>query len=538
MFPRIPCLSPRSLSPRRPARLALGSLALAVLAACGGGGGGDSGTASPAPTAGSEASLCAAPRSGVDPLTGRAYPDRPGSVRNEQNWLAAWTRDTYLWTHEVDYGNPASFPRAVDYFNVLKTNAVTGTGHAKDRFHFTYDTAAWNALSQAGVDVGYGATWAVTSSRPPRDVAVAYTEPGSPAAALSPALARGARILQVDGVDVVNDDTPEGIGKINAGLVPQKLGESHQFVVRDLGAAANRTITLVASNVTSAPVQNVRTVAGGAVGYLLFNEHIATAEAPLIAAINQLKAAHVSDLVIDLRYNGGGLLDIANRLSYMVAGPAKTSGQPFDLFQFNDMKPGLNPVTLKPNLPVPFFTTSSTGAPLPTLNLSRVYLLTSAGTCSASEAIINGLRGVDVEVVQIGAATCGKPYGFYPTDNCGTTYFSIQLQDANAKGFADYADGFVPRNGPTAGIAAGAVLPGCLVASDDFAHALGDPAEARLAAALQYRANGSCPPLPVAAAAAPSAQGATDGEGRATQLAVPDGHVLKNPLLNNRVLGQ
>ena len=62
--------------------------------------------------------------------------------------------------------------------------------------------------------------------------------------------------------------------------------------------------------------------------------------------------------------------------------------------------------------------------PLPTLDLSRVYVLTSAGTCSASEAIINGLRGVGVQVIQIGGTTCGKPYGFYPPDNCGTTYFA------------------------------------------------------------------------------------------------------------------
>lgn len=502
--------------------LTLSSLAVLALTACGGGGGSDAGNPGETP-AGALANHCAAPRPS----------DMAGTVRDEQNWLAAWTRETYLWTHEVDYGNPAAFPTAIGYFNTLKTPALTGTGRAKDRFHFTYDSAAWTALSQSGVDVGYGATWAVTRSQPPRSVTVAYTDPNSPATALSPALARGSQILQVDGVDVVNDATPEGIQKINAGLVPQRAGESHQFVVRDLGATANRTITLVSGNITSTPVQNVRTVAGGSVGYLLFNEHIATAEGALIAAVNQLRAAQVSDLVIDLRYNGGGLLDVANRLSYMVAGPARTADKPFDLLQFNGLQPGMNPVTRGPNRPMQFLTTASNGTPLPTLNLPRVYLLTSAGTCSASEAIINGLRGVDVEVVQIGAATCGKPFGFYPADNCGTTYFSIQFQEANAKGFADYADGFVPRNGATAGIAPDAVLPGCLVAADDFAHALGDPAEARLAAALQHRSNGTCPAVPAAMASAQSAQG--DGATSA-RLPVLDGQVLKNPLLMNRVI--
>ena len=58
-------------------------------------------------------------------------------------------------------------------------------------------------------------------------------------------------------------------------------------------------------------------------------------------------------------------------------------------------------------------------------------------TCSASESIINGLRGVNVQVIQIGSTTCGKPYGFYPEDNCGTTYFSIQFKGVNAAGFGE-----------------------------------------------------------------------------------------------------
>ncbi|MCZ0943338.1 MAG: peptidase, partial [Gammaproteobacteria bacterium] len=88
-----------------------------------------------------------------------------------------------------------------------------------------------------------------------------------------------------------------------------------------------------------------------------------------------------------------------------------------------------------------------------------------------------------------GNATCGKPYGFYPTGNCGTTYFTIQFRGVNAKGFGDYADGFFPS--ATLG-ADDAALPGCAVA-DDFDHGFGDPNEARLAAALHYREQGACP---------------------------------------------
>ena len=105
--------------------------------------------------------------------------------------------------------------------------------------------------------------------------------------------------------------------------------------------------------------------------------------------------------------------------------------------------------------------------------------------------MINGLRGVGVDVYVIGSTTCGKPYGFYPTDNCGTTYFSIQFRGENAAGFGDYTDGFSPAN-ITAN--AGTLVPGCSVA-DDFTHELGDTAESRIAAALNFRAsnNATCP---------------------------------------------
>jgi hypothetical protein len=73
-----------------------------------------------------------------------------------------------------------------------------------------------------------------------------------------------------------------------------------------------------------------------------------------------------------------------------------------------------------------------------------VFVLTSADTCSASESIVNGLRGAGVTVHLVGSTTCGKPYGFYPQDNCGTTYFAIQFQGVNFLGFGDYADGFTP----------------------------------------------------------------------------------------------
>ena len=129
----------------------------------------------------------------------------------------------------------------------------------------------------------------------------------------------------------------------------------------------------------------------------------------------------------------------------------------------------------------------SSDTDLPLLNLDRVVVISGSGTCSASEAVINELRGVGVEVILIGDTTCGKPYGFYGIDNCGTTYFTIQFKVVNAAGFGDYTDGFSPPGAENSGVE----LSGCAV-GDDLSKPLGDINEARLTTALNYLETGSC----------------------------------------------
>ena len=438
------------------------------------------------------AASCAAPRSGADSFTGRPFEDRQGSARDEKLWLRSWSNDLYLWYDEIEHVDPVGYS-VLDYFDELRTFARTPSGAPKDQFHFTWDTQAWRQRSQSGVEAGYGAEWVLLARSPPREIVVAFTEPDSPAALAD--LARGTRLIAIDGVDVENGSD---VDTLNAGLYPDAVGETHEFVVRGLGAEETRTVTLTAAEVVSQPVQDVQTLdtPSGPVGYLSFTTHIAPAEAQLVDAFRRFESDAVVDLVVDLRYNLGGYLDIANQLAFMIAGPAAASGRTFDELRFNDKHTDVNPVTGRTLAPTPFHETTlgftdgfPAGEPLPAVNLPRVYVLTTADTCSASEAIINGLRGIDIEVVQVGTTTCGKPYGFYPEDNCGTTYFSVQFQSVNAMGFGDYPDGFSPEN---LGRIEGAVLPGCAVA-DDFEHLLGAPDEGLLAAALGHRETGSCP---------------------------------------------
>jgi carboxyl-terminal processing protease len=504
---------------RNAARLTVLSFAALSLSACGGGGGG-SGAGSPPPPMPTGwvqgqflpeskfAAMCVAPRTGVDPGTQMPYPDVQGTLLDELNWLRSWNNDLYLWFDEVPDQNPANFSTDAAYFAVLVTTQTTASGKPKDRFHYTYPTSTWEQLSESGVQAGYGANFVVIAATPPREVVVAYTEPGSPAATPPASLARGAEVLTIDGVDLVNAADQASVDTLNAGLSPQTVGESHTFTVLDAGASVPRTITLVSANVTSTPVQSVHTITapnGNLVGYMLFNDHLATAESELVAAFSQLQGAGVQDLVLDIRYNGGGYLDIASEVAYMVAGPGPTTGQTFELSQFNSKYPSVNPVTGQPLTPVGFHSTTqgfstTAGQALPSLNLTRVFVLTTASTCSASESIINSLRGVNIQVIEVGSTTCGKPYGFYPADNCGVTYFTIQFQGINAQGFGNYPDGFTPQNTVAT---EGVLLPGCSVA-DDFTHALGDSAEGLLASALSYQSSGACP-VPPSGMAVPSA---------------------------------
>ncbi|MBB66535.1 peptidase [Alteromonas sp. KS69] len=436
---------------------------------------------------------CESPRTGIDPFTGSAYPDSQGSALDEKLWLRSWTNDTYLWYDEVDDNDPENFS-VIAYFDQLKTNELTPSGTAKDNFHFSQDTAEYNELSQSGVSSGYGFDWEFVANTSPRELVVRFTEPDSPAALAN--VPRGASLITVNGIDFVNDNTQAGVDALNAALFPESAGTITNFEF-ELIDGSSLAVDITSSDVSVTPVQNVSVLdtENGKTGYFQFNTFIRTAQDGLIDAFDLFVDENVTELVIDLRYNGGGLLALASQVSYMVAGPSQTNNAIFETTRFNDKSGTTNPVTGGTVQATPFYSNEIdynagvlTSTLLPSLSLTRVYVITTGSTCSASEAVMNALRGVVVEVVQIGSTTCGKPYGFYPTDNCGETYFTIQFQGVNNKGFGDYADGFMPVASPSFDFE----LPGCDV-EDDFTASLGDPEEAMLAAALEYSATGSCP---------------------------------------------
>ncbi len=315
------------------------AIALTLLASCGGGGDGNAGSSSSGlPPSSSLAEQCAVPRAGSS--------DTLGSLATEKAYLRSWIDETYLWYQDVRALpaatlDPSGYATAIDYFDALKTPLNDAAGQPKDKFHFTYDTTAWQKLSQQGVQYGYGFEVALLAASPPRSAIVAYLDAASGTPANTNAIARGATIVTVDGVDFANGSD---VDALNAGLFPTAAG-THTLVIRDEGASSNRTVTMTAQPITENPVQNVMTlpVPFQKVGYLLFNDHIATAESALVAAFTQLRNAGVTDLVLDIRYNGGGFLDIASEVAYMVAGPnLTTSATPTPFFEremYNDRNP-------------------------------------------------------------------------------------------------------------------------------------------------------------------------------------------------------
>jgi len=361
--------------------------------------------------------------------------------------------------------NPGNSDDRLEYFGKLKTSATTASGTDQDQFHFTIPTDEYEQRVATGASAGYGADFVLLNSSPPRDIRVALVQPGSPAATGN-ALLRGTEILEIDGEDVVNGSN---VDVLNAGLFPSAAGENHTFLVRDVGSTATRTVTLTSAVVAEQPVNTTKIIdtPTGKVGYILFTTFgTSTAEQQIANAFTQMKGAGINDLVLDLRYNGGGFLAIASQIAYMIAGDAQTDNAIFEQLTFNDKNPTTNPVTGRPLEPTPFYKESlgfndafPEGQALDTVDLPRVFILSTDNTCSASEAVINGLRGIDVEVILIGNKTCGKPFGFYGTDNCGETYFTIQFKGVNNKGFGDYTDGFTPLNDSSA---IGEKITGCI----------------------------------------------------------------------------
>lgn len=510
--------------------LTLFTLACTVMAGCSSGGGGSpkstSSRSSSSVSATWQAGVyapslelyqrCAIPRTGNDPYDGQPYIDVQGTAMDEKLWIRSMSNEFYLWYDLLPDPNPANYG-ILNYFDTMKISS--------DRFHFSMDYEEYFTSFETGVSVDYGVQWAIESSEePPFRVADVEVSSG-----YSDQIKRGDILLTIDGIDAT---TITNLVANYYRLIPDEAGEMHTITLADRDTGETKMVTLTAAEVTYDPVPRHKVIDtdSGKVGYIQFNDHNNVAEGKLIDAVTELRDTGITDLVLDLRYNLGGVLSVASQLAYMIAGDNNTDGKIFEALTFSDKYPETNPFTGAPLETIPFIDTSDlsgSSMALPSLNLSRLYVLTSEDTCSASESIMNGLSGAGVEVIQIGDTTCGKPYGFYPLENCGTLYFTVMFKGRNHMGFGDYDRGFTPEriaqdeNGQELVLTANGedVFNGC-AAYDDLTQDLGEVDERLLALALQYRANQTCelPAQAVESSAMASPRLHKAGTGSATEL--------------------
>ena len=421
-------------------------LASAALSGCGGGG-----------TAGVPVSDPAGTTPAPTQLTS-GYPAGPAScdAPGQRAWLRDYMNDQYFW-FDMQRTPDAAASTLPQYFASLLFAPL-------DRYSFTQNTAEFVQVFEQGQSTGYGYSlaWADTAQTV---LKVRTVEPLSPIGRAG--LRRGDTIVTIDGY------TPDQI--VN-GLPPRVnvADIARNFVVSDAGGQL-RTFSVNSAAYTLSPVLDARIISapnGAKVGYLAYQEFISAGADALGAAFENFKAAGISELVLDLRYNGGGSTTQARNLASLIAGPA-LDGKVFADFRFNAKKANSN---FTQTFSTAAASRASTTASTPLDNLGRVFVITSGATASASELLINGLRAFR-PVITIGSTSFGKPYGFLPRDACGLTYNAVNFITANAQGFSDYSTGFEPT---------------CAVA-DDLARQLGDPAEQRTAAALTYIATGACP---------------------------------------------
>jgi len=438
--------------------------AAALLAACGGG----SGSSADRPKlllAAQLANTCVSPASG----------EKKGTVNDEKAWVRSFIDERYLWYQDVPALDASYFATAASYFDVLKTPAKNSAGGDLDRFHWSETKEEYEQYTN-GISVNYGIDWSRIANSAPRNYVVYNVEPQS-AAGLA-GVQRGDKLMKVDGIDFINGTDLTGL---NNGVFPNDQA-AHSFEFQRGTARLN--FTLQAGEYANTPVRGAKVINdnGTKVAYLYFDSFIAKSQDQLIAAFTDFQKQGAKELVLDMRYNGGGLLYISSQLAYMVAGSSASSGKIFNKLVYNDKRPSDNftynfiPYALNANYYYDY------ARPLPSLNLKRVTLLVDHGTASASEAVINGLMGIDVTVNLIGSTTYGKPYGFSPEGNCGRYYYAVEFKGENHKGFSSFDAGFAPT---------------CTV-KDDLNFQLGDLAEPRLAEALQYLKTGRCTTTPTA----------------------------------------
>ncbi|MEM6720618.1 MAG: S41 family peptidase [Bacteroidota bacterium] len=282
---------------------------------------------------------------------------------------------------------------------------------------------------------------------------VRYIIPGSDADGKD--IRRGDIVYAVNGQSLFfNSDTDNNLGLLNASSYTYNLADlTITGGVRSI-TPNGRDVSVNTSSITENPIliNNVYDVGAKKVGYIMYNQFISNFDTQLNGVFANFEGQGVTDLILDFRYNPGGFVSTAINLGSMVTG--QFPGQLFTRFRYNDK---IQPILTDAQENRYFQTTLSSGAAINSLGLSKVYVITTGSTASASELVINSLDPY-ITVVQVGTTTTGKnEASFTLYDSPSWTFGDEQLNPnhkwamqplvsrlENSAGFSDYTSGLAP----------------------------------------------------------------------------------------------
>ncbi len=386
--------------------------------------------------------------------------------------------DWYLFPETLPASlDPGQFSSLTAYIDAL---TATARAQRRDRF-FTFITtiSGENAFFNSGSSAGFGIRLLADTTGTRIFIAEAFE--GAPA--LAAGIDRGTELLAVgttanDLRTVSSIIAAEGTGGVTNALGPNIAGLTRVLRVAD--AAGTRTVTISKADFELAPVSSrygarIINDGGQPVGYLNLRTFIGTADAPLRQAFAMFRAQGVTSVILDFRYNGGGLVSIAELIGDLLGG-ARSTGQAFSFTTFR-------PERASNNTTRNFRPTAESVAPL------RLAVIGTRSTASASELVTNAMIPyLRANAALIGSNTSGKPVGQIGLDRtqCDDRLRVVAFATQNADRRGDYFDGL-----------AGVVQASCQ-APDDVSRPLGDPLEGSTRQALSYLRGEACTPISTA----------------------------------------
>lgn len=457
-------------------RIGAAASILAMLGACGGGGTGTgsvsgSFTSSPAPSP--TPSPTASPSPTPTATAGC-------SLRERQDWVAAQLREWYLFYETLPTTlDPTPYTTVDSYIDAL---TATARSQRRDRY-FTYVTsiAEENAYYASGETAGFG--FRLSNNSTTRRTFVAEAFEGAPA--LNAGVDRGTEILAIGttsaNLRAVSDIiASEGAGGVTTALGANTPGTTRLFRVRNPAGTVSE-VSIAKADYALTPVSSrygykILDDNGKKVGYINLRTFISTANDGLRTAFAALKAAGVTEVVIDLRYNGGGLVSVAETFGRLLGGNRSTS----DVFSYTTFRPEKS----SQNSVAYFAPQTQSIAP------TKIAFIGMSGTASASELLINAfIPYLGSNIALVGSNTYGKPVGQIALDraSCDDRLRVVAFATQNKDRSAAYFDGLAT------------VVPRTCQATDDFTYPLGDARESSIAAALNFLGGRSCTPITASA---------------------------------------